>query len=46
MLERLKGLFEDSSLGKYIKLAGITGLILVLIETGRVIVELYRHFNK
>jgi hypothetical protein len=46
MLQRFKSLFEDSTLATYIKMAGITGLILVLIEAGRVIVELYRHYNK
>jgi len=46
MLERFKSLFEDSKLAWYIKLAGIggiAGIILVVIELGRVAVELYRH---
>jgi hypothetical protein len=40
-IERIKKLFEDSPLAKYIKMAGVSGVVLVLIEVGRVIAELY-----
>jgi hypothetical protein len=48
MLERFKKLFEDSSLACWIKLAGaggIAGMILVLIEIVRGIVELVKHYR-
>ena len=45
-IERIKKLFEGSSLAKYIIMAGVTGLVLAVIEIVRVIVELYHHFNK
>jgi hypothetical protein len=45
-IERIKKLFEDSPLAKYIMMAGVAGVVLVLIEVGRVIVELYHHFNR
>jgi hypothetical protein len=48
-IERIKKLFEDSPLAKYIILAGVggvAGVVLVLIEVGRVIVELFHYFNR
>jgi hypothetical protein len=45
-IRQIKNLFEDSPLAKYIKMAGLAGVVLVLIEVGRMIVELYRHYNR
>jgi hypothetical protein len=45
MLERFKKLFEDSSLAKYIKWAGIGGLVLMVIELVRAGIDLYKHFK-
>lgn len=42
---QVKELFEDSKLAKYIKMAGITGVILASIEVGRLIVEAIRWFS-
>jgi hypothetical protein len=45
MLERFKKLFEDSSLAKYVKLAGIGGLVVAVIEFVRAAIDLYKHFK-
>jgi hypothetical protein len=42
---QVKELFEDSKLAKYIKMAGITGVILASIEVGRLIVEAIRWYS-
>jgi hypothetical protein len=48
MLERFKKLFEDSSLAFWIKAAGaggIAGIVLVIIEIVRVVIELVKHYR-
>ncbi len=44
-IERIKRLFEDSWLAKYIVMAGVSGVILAVIEIVRVALELYRHYQ-
>ena len=45
-VERFKRMFEDSTLAKYIIMAGVTGMILAVIEVGRVLVELVVFFRR
>ena len=42
-VERFKKLFEDSTLAKYIVMAGVTGLIVAALEVIRVIWLAYRY---
>jgi hypothetical protein len=53
MLEGFKSLFEDSTLAKYIRWAGVwaivgglCGIALVLIELVKAGVDIYLHFQK
>jgi hypothetical protein len=44
-LAQFKKMFEDSRLAKYVKMAGIGGLVLMVIELVRVGPYLYQHFK-
>jgi len=45
-IERIKKMFEDSKLAKYIIMAGVTGVILATIEIGRVVADLVHYCHR
>lgn len=42
---QFKRMFEDSPLAKYVIMAGISGMVLMVIELVRVGAYLYQHFK-
>jgi len=45
-VERFKKMFEDSSLAKYIIMAGVSGVVVALIELVRAIIDVVCYLKK
>jgi hypothetical protein len=45
-VERFKRMFESSTLAKYIVMAGISGVVVGVIEVARAIIDLIVYFRK
>lgn len=44
-VERFKKMFEDSTLAKYIIMAGISGVVVGVIESVRALIDLIHYFK-
>jgi len=45
-VERFKKMFEDSTLAKYIVMAGISGVVIATVEVVRLLVDLVNYLRK
>lgn len=45
-VERFKKMFEDSTLAKYIIMAGISGVIIAIVEAIRAFIDLFKYLAK
>jgi hypothetical protein len=45
-VERFKKMFEDSTLAKYIIMAGVSGIVIAAVEVVRVFVDLVNYLRK
>jgi hypothetical protein len=45
-VERFKKMFEDSTLAKYIIMAGISGVVVGVIELARAVIDVISYFKK
>jgi hypothetical protein len=45
-VERFKKMFEDSTLAKFIIMAGVSGVVIAVVEAARGIIDLVNYFRK